>query len=355
MNNNPETSEILNLISAPAFAVYNGMITESNDSAKRLMLPTDCPIAALLPQDHQEYANFGNGCLYLTLVCNDTTYTAMVMCAAEKHIFILDTDEEKKALQAFSLTASNLRQPLSDMMATAGNLTAAVEQRGDPKAQEQLLHMNRSMLRMHRILCNMSDALQYAEGTSRHMVCQNIVSVVESIFQQAQTLAEESGLHLEYSLPKEIILCNIDEQLLERGIYNMISNAMKFSPEGSVIQASLFCRDRRIYISIRDQGTGIPGSILNDAFRRYRRQPGLEDGRFGLGLGLVMVRAAARVHGGTVLIDQPDQTGTRITVSIPIRQSGSSLFRTDRALVDYAGGREHALLELSDVLPARLY
>ena len=94
---------------------------------------------------------------------------------------------------------------------------------------------------------------------------------------------------------------------------------------------------------------------MGDVFQRYLRQPGLEDGRFGLGLGLALVRSAARIHNGTVLIDQPESVGTRVTVSIPIQQGSQTLLRSNVAMVDYAGGWNHGLLELSDVLPAHLY
>ena len=60
-------------------------------------------------------------------------------------------------------------------------------------------------------------------------------------------------------------------------------------------------------------------------------------------------------HGGTVLIDQPKGGGTRITISISIRNIEGNTLRNDVYSVDYAGEHDHALLELSDVLPAELY
>jgi K+-sensing histidine kinase KdpD len=278
-----------------------------------------------------------------------------VVRTEEANIFVLEEDVDRIELKALSLTAANMRQPLSSLTATAANLAAALTQTEDPKVRIQLQHMNRNLCRMHRMLCNMSDALQYADGNSNHMVCQNIVSVVESIFQQAQNLCEQSGIHLEYTIPNEVILTTIDEDLLERGIYNMLSNAIKFSKEGSIIQASLVRQDNRVYISVKDQGSGIPNSILNSVFSRYQRLPGLDDSRYGLGLGLVLVRSAARVHGGTVLVDQPDNIGTRFTISFPIRQNSTPMVRSTVTRVDYAGGWDHSLLELSDVMPAHLY
>lgn len=355
MSEQAPINEILSVITAPAFSVSNGVITHCNDSAQRLLFQQGTAIEELLSSNSSEYANFEQGCLFITLNHNGHLHSASVVRVNGENVFVLDEDSERIELKTLSMTAANMRQPLSAMIASTSNLTAALEQTEDPKIHTQLQHMNRNLCRMHRMLCNMSDALQYADGNSNNMVCQNIVSVVDGIFQQAQELCRLSNIHLEYSVPSEAILCNIDEALLERGIYNMLSNAIKFSPQGSVIHAELSRRGDRVYISIQDQGSGIPTSILSSVFQRYQRQPGLEDGRFGLGLGLVLVRCAARIHGGTVLVDHPDKVGTRITVSFPIRQNTTALLRSKVTRVDYAGGWSHGLLELSDVMPADLF
>ena len=355
MSEHTPVTEILSFITAPAFSVCNGIITHCNDAAQRLLFLEGTPIASALPQNQAEYTAFQDGCLFITLAHNNQSYSASVVRVNDTNVFVVEEEKDLTELKPLSLTAANMRQPLSSMIATAATLASSLEKNDDPKVRSQLQQMNRNLCRMHRMLCNMSDALQYADGSSNHMVCQNIVDVVEGIFQKSQKMCEQSNIRLEFSVPNETILCSIDEALLERGIYNMLSNAIKFSTEGSLIQASLICRDRRVYISIRDQGSGIPDSILNSVFSRYRRQPGLEDGRFGLGLGLVLVRCAARVHSGTVLVDQPDQIGTRITISFPIQQSVSPLVRSNVTRVDYASGWDHALLELSDVMPTTLY
>ena len=355
MSERTGNTEILSFITAPAFSVFDGIITQCNDAAQRLLFQEGTDVSTLFPLEQTEYLSFEDGCLFLTLTHNNRSYGASVVHIEQNNLFILEEDNDRIELKTLSLTAANMRQPLSSMIATTASLTSALEQSKDPKVRAQLQHMNRNLCRMHRMLCNMSDAVQYADGTSNNMICQNIVSVVEGIFQQAQQLCEHSGIQLEYSVPNKNILCVIDEALLERGIYNMLSNAIKFSNKGTVIQATLTHRNNRVYISVKDQGSGIPNSIINNVFQRYQRQPGLEDSRCGLGLGLVLVRCAAKVHGGTVLVDQPDSIGTRVTISFPVRQRSMPLLRSNITYVDYAGGWDHSLLELSDVMPAELY
>ena len=70
-----------------------------------------------------------------------------------------------------------------------------------------------------------------------------------------------------------------------------------------------------------------------------------------MGLGMVLIRAVAAAHGGTVLVDQPEESGTRVTLTIAIRQGGDAMLRSNILRVDYAGEHDHTMLELSDVLP----
>jgi hypothetical protein len=69
---------------------------------------------------------------------------------------------------------------------------------------------------------------------------------------------------------------------------------------------------------------------------------------------MVLIRSAAAAHGGTVLMEHPEGMGARITMSLAIRQTSGQL-RSNVLMVDYAGERDHGLIELAESLPARLY
>ena len=129
---------------------------------------------------------------------------------------------------------------------------------------------------------------------------------------------------------------------------------MKHSGPGSTVTASLTRRNARLYLTVANPGTaGLPPAA-SGAFSRFLREPGIEDCRNGLGLGLRLVQSAALAHGGTVLMEPLPDGGMRVTMSIAIRQNTDELHASPLR-IDYAGERNHALIELSDALPGFLY
>ena len=175
------------------------------------------------------------------------------------------------------------------------------------------------------------------------------------IFDRAAELVCHAGISLRFeNLPHKLFTL-ANEEKLERAVMNILSNAMKFTPGGQSVLVRLVRRDNMVQLSVRDTGCGIPDPLRSGMFTRYNREPGLEDSRFGIGLGMVLVRKAAAAHGGTVLVDHPQGQGSRITISLSIRPGSANRVRSPILKVDYAGERDRGLLELSDVLPSDLY
>jgi signal transduction histidine kinase len=135
----------------------------------------------------------------------------------------------------------------------------------------------------------------------------------------------------------------------------MLSNALKNTPAGGIIEAQLTHRGKDLQLTVRDSGSGIADSVLPNIFSRYLRTPGLEEPSQGIGLGMVLIRSAAAAHGGTVLVRRMPDGGTSITMTLAIRKKTDSTLTSPILHMDYAGGFDHALMELADVLPPELY
>lgn len=339
---------MLELLLRPAFCVCDGTITHVNRAATQHLLVPGTPILELIAAGREEYEAFSEGRLCLTLQIHGQNFAASVMPQDEGHIFVLEQDAMDDHLQAMALVAQELRLPLTGMMSSADKLFDNLQESADAA------QMNRRMYQMLRLVSNMSDASSFATP-QRPMAYADIGALLDEIFQKAIPLAAESRKHIRYEGLSGTVFSLADGQLLERAVYNLISNAMKFSPDHTPIEARLTKSGKFLRFTIEDHGNGIDAGIRGNLFSRYHRKPGLEDPCHGLGLGLLLVRLAAAAHGGAVLIDHPHGTGTRITITLSIRQDSTTAVRSPRLTIDYAGERDHALVELSDVLSPHLY
>lgn len=349
------STPVLHEIPIPAFIVRDGIVMDANAAARQQGIRADQPIGELLATGAEEYSTFSGGRLYLTLKLAGSGCGASVVRNPDYDLFLLEQDDDTAELQAMALAAQSLRGPLSNVMAVADRLFPLSESEGSMNAREQAARINKGLYQMLRIISNMSDAYRYSQDTAARFEIRDIRAIMEELFQQHVPLIQHTGVSLSFENLPASVFCLVDTEKLERAVGNILSNALKFTPKGGTIEAKLTRTGKMLHLTVQDNGSGIPQSLRGNVYNHYQRQPGIEDGRFGIGLGLVLIRATAAAHGGTVLIDHPEGSGTRITMTMAIRQDSDSLVRSSIISVDYAGGWDHRLLELADNLPAELY
>lgn len=345
MEKNKELRDWLNLLIRPGFYVEEGRITQVNAAAQGLLLEPGMDIGPLITSGLESYRNFQTGCLYVQLTLSGMAFHGCVTKDQAADVFILDADAGDTALQALSLAARELRSPLSAVM----HGVQAMREENNPQAAA----LNRGLYQLLRLVGNMSDAGR-TPGNAR-METADLTAFFDELFEKTAVFAQAAGIRLEYQGLSKPVLCLADRELLERAVLNLLSNAFKFTPKGGTVRVTLFTGGTSLRLSVWDSGPGIAQEIQGNLFSRYLRQPGIEDSRFGLGLGMVLVRSAAAAHGGAVLIDQPEGWGTRVTITVALRREKAEVLRSPTMRIDYAGERDHALTELSDCLPVSLY
>ena len=355
MEHTEDRITMLHRIPSPAFFVDSSIITDLNVPAQQHLIEPGSNISPLLATGQDEYSQFQEGCLYLTLRIRDAVYSASVSAVGTSHLFVLEQAADEAELQSMALAAQALRTPLSNVMSVAGQLFPLAASDASEQTRSQVARINRSLYQMMRVVCNMSDAYRYSKENVLRTEVHNVSALIRELFDRAAPLAESTGITVRYRGPQEMIFCLVDEEKLERAISNMISNAMKFTPNGGTVDVQLIRKGKMLYLTVQDTGCGISDSVAGNLYNRYQRQPGLEDSRFGLGLGMVIIRSAATAHGGTVLTQRGQHFGLRLTMTIPIRQATDPMVRSPMIHVDYAGEWDHLLLELSDCLPPELY
>lgn len=355
MEQHQDTLAMLDLIMRPAFCVKNGVIVRINQAAQSITIEEGRPISQLLATGQAEYTEFDGGCLYLTLQLAGAEYSASVVRMEEFDVFLLEDETSQAELNAMALAAQTLRDPLSSVMTMADSLQNTVAGAADPAAAEQLARLNRGLFQMLRILGNMSDADRYRSSAGSAMETKDIRCLLAELFDRLAVMTAHAGIDLRFSNLPDSLYCLVDSEKLERAIYNIFSNSLKFTPKGGFIDVKVTRRENRLYLTFQDSGCGIAPNRRSSVYSRFLRQPGLDDGRQGIGLGMVLIRSAATAHGGTILIEHPAEQGLRLTVTLEIRQNRGGQLRSPVLRVDYAGEWDHSLIELSESLPASLY
>lgn len=350
MEQSYDLSGMLDLIIRPAFAVTDGIITYCNQAARGLTITVGTTVESMIETGCEEYSAMASGCLYLSVQVEGHSFGASVSPMEGFDVFVLDQEEDQPQLQAFSLAARELREPLANMLIATERLAPS-----EGNASEDLKLLERSLYRILRLVGNMSDAERYAEQSQPRQELRDITAVIGDIFEKAAALTEATGITLRFSNYPEPVFTLTDTERLERAIYNILSNAIKFSQKDGVIEARLTCHGSKLHLTVCDNGSGIAEDILGSVFSRHLRQPGIEESRHGIGLGMFMIRNAASAHGGTVLIERSPEKGTRLTMTLSIRKDLKGNLASPKLRIDYAGEFDHGLIELADVLPPEAF
>jgi signal transduction histidine kinase len=111
-----------------------------------------------------------------------------------------------------------------------------------------------------------------------------------------------------------------DAEALELAVWNLLDNAVKYSPPGTEVRIELSTVDGRARIAVRDQGLGISLEEQTRLFRKFERGERARSlGIKGTGIGLAMVDHIVRAHGGRVEVQSAAGTGSTFTILLPLR------------------------------------
>ena len=149
------------------------------------------------------------------------------------------------------------------------------------------------------------------------MIELDMLPVVESAIDdvQAQAQARDIKLRFDYDEQDEVWVQG-NHELLQRLLVNLLTNAIKYSHTGSLVDIHLFSSGDQVACEVRDRGVGIPPAYLDRVFERFTRVQG-STGTRGAGLGLRFVKVVADRHGGQIQVDSRPGEGSRFTLLLP--------------------------------------
>ncbi len=149
----------------------------------------------------------------------------------------------------------------------------------------------------------------------------NLAATIKAALETVQLAADVKNIHIHTQLNLAAGTVSGDSNRLQQVVWNLVSNAVKFTPSGGRVEVQLKQVGMYAQIQVKDNGKGITPEFLPYVFEYFRQEDGATTRKFGgLGLGLAIVRNLTELHGGTVHADSPGENlGTTFTVRLPLK------------------------------------
>ncbi|WP_417784131.1 ATP-binding protein [Terasakiella pusilla] len=147
----------------------------------------------------------------------------------------------------------------------------------------------------------------------------DVQAMMVSVLALVKEGAKRRRLHLEFNCPQDIGWITADEKRLKQVIFNLLTNAIRYTPAGGEVTLSVTKENEQLVMSVGDTGAGIDRADQDRIFGSFERGDTHGTGDAGAGLGLTLVKRFIELHAGTVTLDSIPQKGTVVTCRIPLK------------------------------------
>ena len=159
-----------------------------------------------------------------------------------------------------------------------------------------------------------------------------IRGIVQGAVDSVRHAAETKNVHVEVDVTDDVMLL-CDAARMQQVVWNLVSNAIKFTPAGGRVRVATSRAGQRIRVTVTDTGAGISPEFLPFVFDRFRQQDGAATREHaGLGIGLSIVRHVVEQHGGSVSAhSEGEGHGASFVVEMPVNAAGDAGEHRERA------------------------
>lgn len=223
---------------------------------------------------------------------------------------------EQVKVRFFMNISHEFRTPLTLIL---GPLEKLIRNENNPTANTSLKLIERNANRLLRLVNQLLDLRKLETGTMKlNLVQGDICDFLQKVYESFLYLAERHQIDYQWHAA-QIPSMLFDPDKLEKIIYNLISNAFKYTPDHGNITIGLSVSDENLRISVTDSGTGISSEYLPHIFDRFYQVPGsISRRQSGTGIGLALTRELVELHGGTISVESAPEKGSCFTVSLPL-------------------------------------
>ncbi len=235
------------------------------------------------------------------------------------HDITLFKEIDKLKNELVATVSHDLKTPLSAIKGYIGllEMTEQVSERGSlyieraKKAVEDMTNLIDDLLNVARI-----DA-----GIRLEREKCSILDIIQGVVEKYRVLSDNKRIQVNIDIPSELPTLYIDPQRITQVIGNLVSNAIKYTPEDGQACVRARVNGDFVYVDVEDTGIGIPDQAIPTLFDKFTRVSGEAEKQEGTGLGLYIVRKLVEAHGGKISVSSQLGKGSTFTFSLPLKVS----------------------------------
>jgi PAS domain S-box-containing protein len=230
-----------------------------------------------------------------------------------------EAERQSRMKDEFLTTISHeLRTPLNAILGWSELLSREPPDEKPTRALDVILRNARAQKRIIEDLLDMSQMLSGNLRLDLHRL--DLRAVLDAAHETAKLTADAKKIHLSFDQRNAAAFVLGDAARLQQVIWNLLANAIKFTPSGGQVDVSLELDSEKVRVVVSDDGEGISSDFLPHVFDRFRQADGSISRRHGgLGLGLSIVKQIVELHGGAVFASSDGKgLGSRFVVELPL-------------------------------------
>lgn len=220
-----------------------------------------------------------------------------------------------------AVVSHELRSPLNAIMGWAKLLRSRNFDAATTHKALETIERNATV--QNQLIEDLLDISRIVHGKIKLKLCPtDLASVITAALDTVHLAAAAKNIQLVTHLDKNSLVAG-DAHRLQQVVWNLLTNAIKFTPQGGLVEVQLKVVSQYVQISVRDTGKGIAAEFLPYVFNRFRQADSTSTrSHGGLGLGLAIVRQLVDMHGGTIDVASPGEgLGATFTVTLPILEA----------------------------------
>ncbi len=231
--------------------------------------------------------------------------------------------EEQRTTLALYNTLLNslsheLKTPISTIIGATDNLKTDKTKLLESDKDALITEISKAALRLNGHVENLLNMSRLESGVIKPF--RDWCDINELAYNVKNQLKEYASKHtIKIDIKENLPLFKIDAGLISQSIYNLVYNALIYTPYNSVIVMDAFYKDKNLVISVQDNGNGFPKNEKEKVFEKFYRLKNSKTG--GTGLGLSIVEGFIKAHHGTISLENIKNGGAKFTIAIPSEKS----------------------------------